>query len=202
MSDAKQNGRLDTASSGPAARICAGKPGRESYTEADRRVGLGALALCSGNGRKAAALLERAGQRIPSRTLYAWRHDHADLYREIREGAVAKVKADAAEVYTDIAGALIEDAGALRQRLSENVEDIPARDVPGAIRNVMTGAAIATDKASTLRDEPTSIVQHRSSAEILRALASKGVLEADAEDVTDADVVPHPALPATTGQAS
>jgi hypothetical protein len=63
----------------------------------------------------------------------------------------------------------------MTQRLAEQVGEIPARDLPGGIRNIDTGAAIHTDKAALLREEPTQIVR-RDSTEIKRELKARGII--------------------------
>ena len=87
-----------------------------------------------------------------------------------------------------LADAQMDLVGEMTEKLRENIDEVPARDLPGGIRNVTTAAAVHTDKAQILTGEPTEIVGKQSAAEILRSLAAKGVLSVP----VDADATEEP----------
>lgn len=98
-------------------------------------------------------------------------------------------------------GKVIEKAGDTTARLMERVEnesaDIPARDLPGAIRNVATAAAISTDKALLLRGRPTQIVERGDAMTLLRKLSASGLASDTSHDAkATAEDDPPVALPA------
>lgn len=154
-----------------------------------------ALAESSGNAEAAARMLEADGLRIDSRTLRRWRSDtHAERYATIHGEVLPKLRAKAADRHMALAELQMDVSQAMTERLGAGLEDIPVRDLPGGIRNVDTAAAINTDKAALLRDQPTQIVR-RSFDEIKRELRAKGViLDGTVVDLDDE----RPALPVST----
>jgi hypothetical protein len=61
---------------------------------------------------------------------------------------------------------------------------IPAKDLPAALKNIATAEAIGIDKALVLSGRPTSVVEHRSGAELVARLARLGaVVDATATEL-------------------
>lgn len=164
----------------PAARSRAGKRTREvarrsRYTPAERERGLTALALASGNSRRAAALLKEQGLSIPASTLFTWPQLYPDEYQAVREGVLPRVKAELAEAHSALAARQVEVSSEMTERLAKEMGGIPVRDLAGAIRNIDTGSGIHTQRAAELRGEPT-IIEHRSLKEIIGGLERRGII--------------------------
>jgi hypothetical protein len=143
---------------------------------------LAALALCGGNSLRAA---EMTG--IADRKLRAWRHRYADDYERIRRDLAPRLEACA----IDELQAFVVQAAATKllalQKTHEALESdaIPARDLPAALRNITTAEAISVDKILALSGRPTSVVEHRSAAELVSRLARLGaVVDGTASEIT------------------
>jgi hypothetical protein len=80
-------------------------------------------------------------------------------------------------------------------RTKEELPNIPPRDLPGALRNVATTAAINADKVMLLRERPLPRPPDpRSFDEIVKALEALGAIkqitvEATAVELPDAEVI-------------
>jgi hypothetical protein len=156
------------------------------YTDQDRERGLVALALTSGNTRAAARTLTEQGLRVSHQTLGNWsKRNGGEEYERVRAQVLPRVRAYAAEKHMALADSMVELAGEMGKRLKLEHQDMPIRDVAGAIRNVSTAAGISTDKARDLRGDPTAVVEHRSIEDVRRALRAKGWdIEGEAVDVS------------------
>ncbi len=162
------------------------------YSTAQVQRGLLAVAVANGNARKAAADLaeDPEGFKVPHRTLYGWKKREATSYEEIRAKLLPRIRAEAAEQHMRLAEHQASVAGKMTERLEQEIDDIPARDLPGGIRNVTTAAAVHTDKAAVLRGEASVVVEHRDASEVIRALKAKGVIiEGEAEEIPEAQLV-------------
>jgi hypothetical protein len=153
--------------------------GGSQFNEQEVERGLVALALFNGNSRRAAKALKGQGLSVGATTLRRWKDDlHPEKYRKLQQDTLPEIRERAAEMHTDLAeqevrlsGRLVQDLG---QRL-ERGEELPIRDVPGAIRNLDTGAGINRDKASGLRGEPNVRVEKQLDVgAILRELDGMG----------------------------
>ena len=151
-------------------------PHRKDYSVEEIEKGLLAVAYWNGNTRKAAAMLQESDPplQINHATLYYWvRNNHAQTYERIRQELAPKVQARAAEEHSALAAKQIAVSGEMTERLSRKSHHIPARDLPGAIRNLSTAAAIHEDKTDLLRGEPGRREAQKSATELLRGLAIK-----------------------------
>ena len=147
--------------------------------EADMRIerGLMAVAAHNGNTRKAAAFLAEDGIKVDHSTLWEWaRKRHVKRYEELRAEILPQIRAQAADQHMDLAGAQMEANKLIVERLKGEVDEIPSRDLPGASRNMSVGAAVETEKAQLLNDQPTEIRKHRDASEIIKSLKARGVL--------------------------
>jgi hypothetical protein len=80
----------------------------------------------------------------------------------------------------------------MTEKLEQEVDEIPARDLPGGIRNIDTSIGINFDKAQIIMGEPTQITQGTKRVpELIRSLKSKGIEFIDA-DATEEEI---PELP-------
>ena len=57
----------------------------------------------------------------------------------------------------------------------DKLDEIPARDLLGAVRNAAVTVGVHSDKARDLRGEPTAVVEHRSPKQVLKALEAMGI---------------------------
>lgn len=168
-----------------AGRTVARRP-RYGNPEIERA--LIAVAYTNGNTHQAARDLAEDGLNIDHKTLWRWsRRLHVDRYEELRAEVLPRIRAHAAERHMALADAQMDVSRRMTERLAEEIEDVPARDLPGGIRNVTTAAAVHTDKAQLLNDQPTQIVK-REASEVLRALKARGII-IDGGEVLDAEVV-------------
>jgi hypothetical protein len=114
-----------------------GKPKRE-YTEDDRAVALAYLAANNGNKRKTAKDCQ-----VPRSTLQRW-IDGEGISKDV-PAKTEKKKGDLADIFEKMAYEALEYAG------------VAIGDA--TYLQLMTGAAIATDKMNTLRGLPSDIMQ-------------------------------------------
>jgi hypothetical protein len=160
---------------------------RSKFTDQERQSGLVAIALCSGNTSRAHRELEAQGLSISRPTLDRWKR--AEDYRRVRADVLPQLKQMQAEANTNLATQQMEVSAQITERLANEVDEIPVRDLPGSARNMSVSSAVHTDKARDLRDENVVIVQHRSAAEILRGLARKAPGLIEPAPVVEAEVV-------------
>lgn len=142
-----------------------------------------ALALAGGNAARAAAGLD-----VGERSLQRWRRSHAEEYERVRRELAPQLEAVAvSEAYERVLElGRLEALVAAKLEAAVEAGEIPARDLPGALRNITTSKAINVDKILALSGRPTQVVEHRSATDIVRRLAALGA-------VTDASVVELPA---------
>lgn len=143
--------------------------------------GLLALALAGGNSVRAA---EACG--LGESTLRRWRVEKAAEYERIRTEVAPKLEA---VILSDMREFVLEasrvKAVALRKTLEAlEADEIPKRDLPGALRNITTAEAISVDKIMVLSGRPTSVVEHRSLGQLVARLAAIGaVVDGSAEEL-------------------
>jgi hypothetical protein len=139
------------------------------YTDSEIELGLRALAIASGNTRKASTLLARQGIKIPRTTLQLWASDlYADRYRQIQRDLMPAIYDRIAEDSERIVQDLAELEAELVDQMREQVGDLAPRDTPGAIRNVSVAKAVNIDKASVIRGRPAEITGNLDVNELLR----------------------------------
>lgn len=124
-----------------------------------REQGMVALVLCDGNAKRAARELEAAGVSIGASTLRQWKRDRADELDKVAHELGPQMREARARALDDLAHAAMEVTKEGLAELSGKMGTLEPRDLPGAIRNTATTAAIATDKSAQLRGEPTSRVK-------------------------------------------
>lgn len=128
----------------------------ETFTE-DQRIELGLIAVArhNGNTRRAAKELKGAGIEVAHQTLHRWmRTKYADRYQKIREQCLPAVRTLAADKHMELAELNAKAEKKMLARLNRNVDEIPARDLPGAIRNAAVAGSIHTERAEDLNDQP------------------------------------------------
>ncbi len=148
------------------------KPERRTYNAEEIEAALTALALETGNLRKAIRLLDASGKRAPDRhTLATWARDaHAGRYRRLQQEILPALNARLAQQHDDIvnsANALTRDALAnAHARLDEMRPAEQAR----AAKDASVTAGIHSEKALLRRGQPTQIREHRNPVDLLRGL--------------------------------
>jgi hypothetical protein len=153
-----------------------------AYPEELVQLGLRTLALCGGNTRRAARLLEADGNRIPQSTLHRWRESvHARRYLELRNEMQAQIGQQIADHAMEIAGRANEVEEQLIARMAARVDDVPVEDSKDlanfarGFASVAQGRDLALRNANLLREKPTSIERIENPAEIIRELEALGV---------------------------
>lgn len=138
--------------------------------------GLLALAEHNGNSRKAAEFLARGDSpvHVHHQTLWNWREREPERYERIRAEVVPKVRLRASEDHMAMAARLMDLEGELLEKLKEKADELPAKEVSTALRNVSTSGAIHVDKAQVLSDQPTEI-RRLDTGEVLRKLSSRNM---------------------------
>ena len=172
----------------PIAQSHPQKRTRISYTEEEIERGLVATALASGNTRLAAQILAGEGLPIPRSTLQSWvNRIHPQRYEEVRARELPRLREFLAEKHTAAAERYLRLEQRVADRIEDSLEEIPARDLPGASRNLAVSGAVHLDKAQLLRDQPTTVVHHRSIEEVERDLRAHGVeiIDGFAEEVEE-----------------
>jgi len=165
------------------------KLSRRSYSDAEIERALIAVAFANGNTHMASRELAEAEFPIDQKTLWRWsRKIHAERYESMQVEVLPALRARAAEEHMDIAAQQMSVVRQMTERLTREVPEISARDLPGGIRNVTTAAAVHTDKAQLLQGEPTNIVR-QDFGEIRRTLEERHgvrlVLDGEAEELPD-----------------
>jgi hypothetical protein len=161
--------------------------------EEELTTALTVLAYCRGNSRKAAALLRTQGITVSQQTLAKWRAGlHADRYRELYHRLLPDIERIAAQRTEEIAESQAELEELLTERARKEYRDIPARDLPGAIRNTAVAKAVNIDKSLLMRGRPTQITSNLQAEPLLRKLQAIGLMTVDstAEELDESEELP------------
>lgn len=154
----------------------------------DRKVErcLMAVAAHMGNCNKAEEMLAEDGIAINKATLWRWsRKQHAERYAEIRAQALPLIRAQAADEHIELAKLSMEAERLIAERLATKVDEIPARDLAGAGRNLAVSAGVHTQNAQLLNDQPTQ----RVSVDLAGTLKELKAMGVDPQQILDAEVV-------------
>lgn len=151
------------------------------YTEEEIQTGLTLMAYCGGNSRRAAREWQKqTGQHIEHSILRDWATRlHVERYQRI-QAAVSDHLADLSESVALKANTL---AAETLDRVEDNMDQIPPRDLSTTFRNLQVGAGVATDKSLLLRGRPTQITESRDASSLVRKLIKQGVIEGTAEEL-------------------
>ena len=171
----------------------AAPPAQRRYTDEERRTGLMALAACAGNSRRACAVLAERGVEVPDGTLRAWRRRSEQEYESLRQEIAPRLEAELVSLARETAiyaarveWKAIEKAEA---RIDGGQDYDPAKTAVAMSRIKAT----AIDRLFTLTGRPATIVEHRRAEELVRSLASLGVIELAPEDVEEVSDTPEAA---------
>lgn len=172
--------------------MSAPKKPRRKWTQQEIEKCLHVLAWENGSAIRSIPIIEEQfGISVPKPTLISWKNQlHRDRYHQIREEVIPKIRARAAESAMSLAEEQAEVSAQILHRIRDELPEIPARDLAGALRNVETSKAINLDKHQVLTGAPTSVVEHRSLRDLVHGLEKRGVIR-----IQDAEVVEHDELP-------
>lgn len=139
------------------------------------------VAAEGGSTYRAARRLKEQGVDVPRSTIRRWRdHSHAEKYLDIRDEHQGKLQRIMAARHEDLVTKGADVTEKLWARLGKEAGEIPARDLPGAVRNAATALGISTDKVLTTRERPVVMpAASRSFGEIVNALVGLGVAKVD-----------------------
>jgi len=160
-------------------------PAQRRYTDEEKHTGLMALAACAGNSRRAVAILAERGIAVPDGTLRAWRRRSEQEYESLRQEIAPRLESELISLARETAiyasqveWKAIEKAEA---RIDGGQDYDPAKTAVAMSRIKAT----AIDRLFTLTGRPATIVEHRRAEELVRSLASLGVIELAPEDVQE-----------------
>lgn len=145
-------------------------------------------------GRAAQVVKDRFGAGPTKETIRKWANeDYNDLYLQIREGEAEKIKARVATHVEDLLRESLEVTGRALRRTDAKLDELDARDMPGALRNVATNTAILADKLQQMRGGQQITISHELNADellskISRLLPGSAAIEGSAEEVSDAEL--------------
>jgi hypothetical protein len=151
------------------------------FDELEIEQGLMALALCSGNARKAERRLADLGMRVDHSTLHRWRTKHTEKYRSLQRNMLPKLREEAAERHSAVADREMEVGLELLDQLKAKQTDLPARDLSTAIRNLDVGQGIHRTKAAELRGDAPPPTVNFSITALVHSLGDKGATFTDAQ---------------------
>jgi hypothetical protein len=122
----------------PDLRVAPAAP-NSRFSELEIEQGLMALALCSGNARKAERRLAELGMKVDHSTLHRWKDRHSEKYLSLQREILPKLREEAAERHSAVADREMELGLELLDQLQAKKADLPARDLSTAIRNLDVG---------------------------------------------------------------
>ena len=160
------------------------------YTDAEREQALTAIVLSGDNCTRAQESLAAAGIDIPRQTINQWKLKYPERLEEIRilkAPALEERQARMAEQVADAAAHVTMD---LIERTQKSADDLSAKDLPGAARNMATVYGIATEKGLLHRQKPTAITAHDYSSAV-KGLERMGLIEGSAEEIPEASSLPE-----------
>jgi hypothetical protein len=171
---------------------------RSKYTEIEIDAGLTAVAMASGNTRRAAKALVAAGQRpVPQSTLKRWvDRIYPQRYRQIQERTMPELNAQMAEVHDQLVIGYSDLQQQALEKAREGLPNAKASEAAGVFKSAAIAAGINTEKGLLRRGQPTQITQTGDPIEMLRRLQQRHpnlvqIVEGSAEEVTESDRSPN-----------
>jgi hypothetical protein len=158
-------------------------------------------ALCGGNARKASRNLAAFGVPIPHERISAWRRGrYANRYSEICSAESAALRERIAAGALDLSTRIQEVEGDAVDRVASQLAEANAVEASIILKNLSTSKQIALNQEGLIRGRATEIVEHRGIEQLTGDLVKLGVgtvIDSDAEEIADAEVVPAPAIERT-----
>jgi hypothetical protein len=167
--------------------------------------GLRAVAVAGGNTRLASRRLrDLHGLEIPASTLRRWIESvHADRYAEVRVEEAERVQKLAASEFEDLGRRCIAITHRGLDRLEKEMDELPLRDVPTAVRSVATAAGISQSNVQVTRERPVitrTTATISEAPEIIRRLQEMKLIEPEPVDAEVVENGNHKALPSGEAQ--
>lgn len=147
------------------------------HTPEDIERGLTALVI-AGNSLKAA---EMSG--FSDKTLRNWRRDHPDRLERIELKRAPLIDALLVDEYRRQGLKALQVSSRALDKTSEALEAGTLKDPSAAAKNVATVSGIYADKVAIMEGRPTSIVEHRSADDVIKALERRGFIDGTVEEV-------------------
>lgn len=138
------------------------------------------MALVAWAGNAAAASRYLGSERhlqVKASTLTAWKHSHAIEYNELRDKYADQLEEQLAHEYREVARYAVEVQKLALEKAQTALLSGDEKDPARAAANISRVGQSATDKLLALTGRPTQITESRGIEEILRSLASRGVLQ-------------------------
>lgn len=159
-------------------------PVRRGVRYSDAEVDRALIALSfARNVKEAVEILKREGKIMPTaQTLTKWRDEtHTDRYLELCQKNADQREKIITEELMPVIRTSIQATAELMDLQRTMAEKGEVRDPAAAARNAATVAAIFIDKKMALEGRPTSTIEHRNPAEILRLLRERGRVTTSAD---------------------
>jgi hypothetical protein len=146
------------------------------------KIALTEAAMVQGNcGLAAKRMLETHGVSVARSTIENWMHNtRADEYQTIRDDLAGPIQRKIAVEHEDNAIEASRINRKLWARLDKSIDQIPERDLAGAVRNTTVAMGVSTDKALTARERRVMMKTPdpiRTAAEAIARVGSYGPRE-------------------------
>jgi hypothetical protein len=167
------------------------------YSEDEIGRALYAVALASGNHARASRDLAEAGIDIPSRTLHDWTRDkHRQRYEEIKLEAIPEIYAHLADEMESLVSYQLDVERKLTEKIEDEIDELPPRELAGALRNVAVSRGISLDKTGRIRGENSREAPRGTVENLMEILGAVQRLAGDAmRPVIEGQSVEVPQLP-------
>jgi hypothetical protein len=180
-------------------RVTPSPPRQRDYDLEEIERGLRAVALAGGNTRLASRRLrDLHGLAVPPSTLRRWiEATHSERYEVIRVEEAERVQRLAASEFEDLGRRSMVIVHKGLDRLEREMDQLPLRDVAGAVRNVGVVAGLSQSQVQVTRERPlvTKREHVRDLDEIFRALRAIDPRLVIDDEPPDAEVVEEPKVP-------
>lgn len=145
---------------------------QNDFTWEDKKVVLLEYLYCGRSARHTVESLERMGYpNIPKKeTVTRWSHKYTEELQELEHKHADSLGKRVAGKYEAIAIAYTDAQAIFLERLLENADDVPLRELPNTLRSLAVSAGVATDKSQLLRGKPTQNIARIGVNEIIGEL--------------------------------
>jgi hypothetical protein len=151
------------------------------HTPQDIESALTAYAI-AGNSLKAS---EMSG--YSDRTIRKWCERYPEKLARIEAQRAPLIDALLVDQYRRTGLHALEVTGKALRKTEEALEAGTLKDPSAAAKNAATVSGIFTDKVAVMEGRPTSIIEHRSSDDVLRDLERGGFIDSTAHSIEDQD---------------
>jgi hypothetical protein len=150
----------------------------ERHDDETVEVALTEVALCGGSTALASKRLAERGILVKKSVMDNWKLRYPERYAQIRDQRAAEIQRLVAAAHEDLALKAAALTAKVLERTEKELDEIPARDLAGALRNVATTGGISVDKLTVARERPLNgAPASRDVNEIVRALEGMKVVQ-------------------------